>query len=82
MIDKPELIPCGKGYKNITMIRRMGNLYGGAKITDQQAAEIRSRYAVGNVTQAELSAEYKIHRSNISHIVRGRSWKSSGEVTP
>jgi len=78
MIDKPELIRCGKGYKNITMIRRMGNLYGNAKITDQQAAKIRARYMVGNITQAELAAEYKIHRSNISHIIRGQSWKSAG----
>lgn len=82
MIDKPELVRCGKGHKNMTMIRRMGNLYGIAKITDQQAAEIRARYAAGNITQADLAAEYKIHRSSISNIIRWRCWKSSGEVTP
>lgn len=76
MIDKPELVRCGKGFKNMTMVRRLGNLYGTAKITDQQAAEIKARYAVGNITQAALAAEYKVDRTNISHIVLGRRWKT------
>lgn len=80
MADTSEFIRCGKGYRNVTMVRRMGNLYSNAKLTDQQVAEIKQRYAVGDITQKQLSIEYGTDRSNISHIIRGRRWKSIGKA--
>lgn len=75
MAETSEIIRTRKGFKNLTMVRRMGNLYGGAKITDRDVEEIRARYSVGDITQEELAAEYGVDRTNISHIVCGRSWR-------
>lgn len=78
MIDKPKVVKCGKGWRNITMMQRMGPIYGGAKLTDTQVEEIKNRYASGLFTQQQLADEYHIDRSNISHIINGRSWKAIG----
>lgn len=48
-----------------------------AKITESIAAEIRGLYATGQHTQAVLAARYDIHQSNVSLIVRGRTWPPS-----
>lgn len=48
-----------------------------AKLSVDQVAEIRTRYAAGGVFQRELAEEFGVTTSNINAIVRGRSW-----VTP
>lgn len=43
-----------------------------AKLTDQQALEIRERYAAGGVRQRQIAAEYGVGQSQISRVVRGQ----------
>lgn len=45
-----------------------------AKLTDQQVAEIRRRYDAGEL-QTPLAHEFGVGQPNISHIVRGRTWR-------
>jgi hypothetical protein len=44
-------------------------------LTATQAQEIRERYALGGVMQADLAREYGCANSNISAVILGRSWK-------
>jgi hypothetical protein len=46
---------------------------GGAKLTWPQVTEIRSRCA-GGKTQADVAREFRVARSCVSFIVRGKSW--------
>jgi hypothetical protein len=46
-----------------------------AKLTWEQVAEIRSRYAAGGVLQRELAKEYGVSTANICLIVTGKLWK-------
>ncbi len=52
-----------------------GTRHGGAKLTDDQVIAIRSRYAVGNVSQEELAADYGVAGSLICLIVTGKRWR-------
>jgi len=47
-----------------------------AKLTDEQAAAIRQRYA-GGVRQVVLAAEYGVSQAVVSEIVRGKSYKAA-----
>jgi hypothetical protein len=49
-------------------IRGSGN--GKATLADAQVAEIRRRWAEGNVTQQQLADEYHVSRSHISNLTR------------
>lgn len=51
-----------------------------AKLTDAQAAEIKTRYARGGVLQRELAAEFGVTRGAISDITRGRNFKHVGAM--
>jgi hypothetical protein len=50
---------------------------GRAKLTEQQAEEIRAEYATGRWTQPALGARYGIKRSQVGNIVNGRHWVGS-----
>jgi hypothetical protein len=52
-----------------------GERSASAKLTDAQAAEIRSRWAAGGVSQADLGREYGVRDSTINRIVQGRSFR-------
>ncbi|WP_431905594.1 sigma factor-like helix-turn-helix DNA-binding protein [Micromonospora carbonacea] len=41
-----------------------------AKLTDPQIGEIRSRYALGGITQKELGRKYGVSQTHVSQIVR------------
>ncbi len=51
-----------------------GEKNGRAKLTRQQAMDIRANYALCRVTQAELGARYGIPQTQVSRIVRNESW--------
>lgn len=54
-----------------------------SKLTDEQVAQIRARYAGGRGEQALLAREYKVTRQTINHIVHGlsrRSYVATAEV--
>lgn len=45
-----------------------------AKLTAVQVREIRRRYAIGNISQTALAAQYGIQQVAVSRIVRRASW--------
>ena len=55
-----------------------GSVNAKAKLSATQVAEIRKRYARGGVRQAELAAEFGVHQTQISFIVRGANWLDVG----
>ncbi len=55
-----------------------GERNAAAKLTEMLAVKIRERYAVGDVTQHELSAEYDLAQSALSALLRGESWAHAG----
>lgn len=52
-----------------------GSKNGCAKITEEQAREIKLKYSLGGVTQQELADEYGINSRSVSNIVLGKKWK-------
>ena len=42
------------------------------RLSDAQAAQIRSRYAASDVSQTHLAMEFGVTQSYISQIVRGK----------
>lgn len=53
----------------------MGALNGRAKLTQEQAAEIRSLYASGALSQERLGTRYGVSQFAISAIVRNKRYK-------
>lgn len=51
---------------------------GSAKLTPEQIAAIRDRYAVGGVSQRALGRVYGVDQTTISCVVRGRTWTHVG----
>lgn len=45
-----------------------------AALDDEKVREIRRRYAAGGVTQQQLADEYEVDRTNISSIIRRKTW--------
>jgi hypothetical protein len=46
-----------------------------ARLTREDVAEMRARYAAGGILQRELAAEYGVAVVTASQIIRGRSWR-------
>ncbi len=53
---------------------RHGERSGTAKLSEEQVLAIRTRYAQGDITQAELASEYSVSRPTITVIITGRNW--------
>lgn len=51
-----------------------GECHRAARLTWQKVNEIRTRYAAGGATLAQLSADYGVCFQHISDIVRNRKW--------
>jgi HNH endonuclease len=56
--------------------RARGEGNGAARLTDDQVAEIRRRYAAGGVTQRVLAREFGISPSHVCNLIRGR-WRQT-----
>jgi uncharacterized membrane protein len=52
-----------------------GERNGRSKLTAKSVANIRERYATGDITQAELAREEKIGKSQIENIVNFKQWR-------
>lgn len=52
-----------------------GERVASAKLTAAHVLEIHRRYAVGDVTQKRLAAEFGVKPTQIQAIVNGRAWK-------
>lgn len=50
------------------------NAYRNSKLTFKEVNDIRNLYAEGKITQKELSEKYRVCRSNISYVLKGKSW--------
>lgn len=50
---------------------RSGETHYRAKLLRSQVEEIRARYAVGNISQRVLAAEYGVTQTAVSKYVRG-----------
>ncbi|MEV7329578.1 hypothetical protein [Micromonospora sp. NPDC093244] len=72
--DKP---PVRVERRKPTWTRPPGSRWPNAKLTKAEADEIRSWYAEGGVSQAEVAQQYGVSQTQISLIVRGRCWKSA-----
>ena len=46
-----------------------------SKLTDDDVAEIRRRYAQGGVTKAAMAREYRVSQTAIYYVIRGRHWR-------
>jgi hypothetical protein len=60
--------------------KQHGALNPGSKLTSEQVAAIRRRYAAGGITQAALGAEFGIDQGHVSRIVRGQKWHAQKAV--
>lgn len=49
-----------------------------AKITQQQAREMREAYAAGGSTVRGLAARYKLRNSAVEAVLKGRTWRDAG----
>jgi hypothetical protein len=49
-----------------------------SKLTEQDAREIRGRYAAGGITYAELAEDYPVVATNICHVVHGLQFADAG----
>jgi hypothetical protein len=77
---RPDHLFLGTPASNLRdMVRKGRSLKGSrnphAKLTEAQAAEIRTRYATGTVTQAQLGAEYGVAEGTIWNVVNHRVFK-------
>lgn len=61
-------------YQKQRRAQPKGEAHTNAKLTNEQAEEIRQRYAAGEF-QAPLAAEYGVSQRVVSLIVRGESYK-------
>ena len=61
-------------YQKNRKVQPKGGDHANAKLTNQQAVEIRQRYAAGEL-QVPLAKEYGVSQNTISLIVRGETYK-------
>jgi DNA-binding transcriptional regulator YiaG len=54
--------------------RPKGETHGQAKLSKQQAAEIRSMYAERTISQRQLAARFGVSQRTVLRVVNGRSW--------
>jgi predicted XRE-type DNA-binding protein len=50
------------------------DLCGGAKLTAEQVTELRNLYAKEKMTQTEIGKKFGIGQTNVSEIVRRKTW--------
>jgi len=53
----------------------VGERAGGVKLTDAEAAAIRARYALGDISMRALAAEHGVGWSTVHRVVRRLTWK-------
>jgi hypothetical protein len=61
-------------YQKKRRVQPKGQAHSNAKLTNEQAAEIRQRYEAGEF-QVPLAKEYGVSQRVVSLIVRGESYK-------
>ena len=79
----PDHLSIGTQKENMQdMIKKGRQNFGHfRKLTPDQMKSIRQEYIPGKVTHEFLAKKYSVTRTNISYIVRGKSWKDFPEGT-
>ena len=54
---------------------RNGELAANSKLTEVEVTEMRKLHATGEYCYTELGERFGVHRTQVSNIVRGKSWK-------
>jgi hypothetical protein len=62
-------------HRNVEMAEKYGNLWGRAKVSDEQVRQIRTLYGRGDVSQQALAKQFGISRGHIAKIIGARVWK-------
>jgi hypothetical protein len=57
-------------------LRPRGEHHASAKLTAEAVAAIKRRYVFRKITQIQLATEFGCTRSNVSRILRGKSWRT------
>jgi DNA-binding XRE family transcriptional regulator len=72
-----DFVPRGKnGWRTVRPERVLvGERSARATLSDDQAREIRKRYAGGGIRQTDLAAEYGVSRQVVGAIVTSKQWK-------
>lgn len=52
-----------------------------AKLTSEQASEIRSWWSMGKYSRSEIGTAYGVHRRTIHDVLSGRSWAMKDGIT-
>jgi len=55
-------------------LRPIGRRNNHAKLKESQVLEIRARYALGGIKQADLAKEFGVSQANIGVIIRRETW--------
>jgi Mor family transcriptional regulator len=82
-----RFVVIGKTWKEApgpTLTRRgprRGEEHHQAKLSDADAAEMRTVYAAGGVSVSELALRYGVSTAVIRRMIRGKSWKHVGGPT-
>jgi 5-methylcytosine-specific restriction endonuclease McrA len=58
-----------------------GERHHRARLTEADAVAIRARYAEGGISQRTLGQQYGVSRSAINHILLGKNWAATEEVS-
>jgi len=67
---------CGEGHYARLRPDRLarGERHGSAKLTEQDARDIRAEYAAGGVTMKQLGTQFGVSKSAVYLIVHGKKW--------
>jgi Mor family transcriptional regulator len=52
----------------------MGEINGKSKLTEKEVLEIRAKYNSKNISQRELSRQYKVSQCAINNVVNSKNW--------
>jgi HNH endonuclease len=55
--------------------QRKREKHGRHKLTEEQVAYIREKYARGGITYKQLGTEFGLHYSTIGYIITGKHWR-------
>ena len=62
-------------FKNGLCVPLSSHQFKSGKLDFNKVKEIKELYATGNYTHKQIAEMYDVHRSNITNVLRGHSWK-------
>jgi hypothetical protein len=69
-----DMVAKGRHGSTLYPENHRGENNGNVELTEKTAIEIRSRYAAGGVSYADLGSEYGVTKTHIWRIVRRKAW--------